>query len=503
MTRTKIIKIVLLLTGGILFNLLFWEENMGINLLLFSTFLIAIGLMTQGILFASKGIWVSIAGVLLTGIMVVYHHSLAARIIHIISLIVFTGFLCEPQLKAVFNAILASLLNVIDLPKHVTLELFQGGSNNVKFQRRWRWIKLIVIPIAAFWLFYIIFYASNPVFSELSDRFWGSIGDFFMTIFKDFSLFWMIQFIVGMSIVGLIVLRSKSNRVQLLEDKFGDTIVRRRSKKESIFRLRKLTMISLLNEYKSALLLVGSINALLLVVNAIDIHWIWFNFEYNGTANLSQLVHEGTYLLILSILLSMGILLYFFRRNINFLPENIWLRRLSNAWIIQNAILMISVVIRNYHYMYHFGLAYKRIGVMFFLTAVIIGLITLYIKINKKKTSFYLLRVNSWAVYFLLLILSSVNWDMVIVRHNIEYTHEKNLDVSFLLSLSDKTLPVIHKNRAKLNLGRDHNYRPITYEQQLDDRIEDFNRMYKNLSWKSWNYHDQKAHQFFTSLDKN
>ena len=68
-------------------------------------------------------------------------------------------------------------------------------------------------------------------------------------------------------------------------------------------------------------------NVLLLVVNAIDINWIWFGFKPAPGFDLTQFVHEGTYVLILSILVAMGIVLWFFRRNLNFYEPGLPLLR--------------------------------------------------------------------------------------------------------------------------------------------------------------------------------
>lgn len=496
-----ITKLVIFIGGGFLFNFLFWDEMIGVNLLLFSGLIVGLGILTRPEIIKSRGVLVCLGGIALTGIMVLFHHSFVSGFVHLLSIFVFLGLLCEPDIRAVYHALAANLLNAFDLPKSIAYELFHGHKNYDKLRKRLRLIKLIVIPIGIFWIFYLIFYASNPVFKKYSDAIWNSIGEVLTSIFEDLSFPWLASLLFGMVITGLIVFRSKRNSVAIYEDRLSDDIQRKRVKREHIYTFRTPNMISLKNEYKSALFLTASINALLLIVNVIDINWIWFNFEYDGIMNLSQLVHEGTYLLILSILLSMGILLYFFRKNINFLHNNIWLRRFANIWILQNTILVISVVVRNYHYMHHFGLAYKRIGVIFFLTAVIVGLITLYIKINKAKTTFYLLRVNSWAVYGLLLILSSVNWDVVIVKHNIKYTSERNMDVEFLLSLSDKTLPILHENQDKLNLNGYNAYSSSSNVMYLDRRIRAFKKDKKHFSWKSWNYQDAKAFAYFDSVD--
>src|SRR4029078_3225426 len=128
--------------------------------------------------------------------------------------------------------------------------------------------------------------------------------------------------------------------------------------------------------------------------NCVDITYVWFGFTYNNDINLSEYVHEGTGLLIFSILLAMVLLLFFFRGNLNFYKQNKWLRAGAYAWLLQNSILAVSVLFRDYYYIQHYGLAYKRIGVLIFLAMVLMGLITVFIKIQKRKTAYYLLRVN-------------------------------------------------------------------------------------------------------------
>ena len=70
-------------------------------------------------------------------------------------------------------------------------------------------------------------------------------------------------------------------------------------------------------ELRSGILLLLMLNALILLVNLLDIYWVWFNFEWEGQY-LKQFVHEGTYLLILSIFISIALVLFFFRGNMNF-----------------------------------------------------------------------------------------------------------------------------------------------------------------------------------------
>lgn len=249
-------------------------------------------------------------------------------------------------------------------------------------------------------------------------------------------------------------------------------------------------MVDLKQEYQIGILLIAMVNVLLLVVNAIDIQFLWLNFDLNEVENLAKLVHTGTYMLIVSILLSMGILMYFFRKNLNFYFKNGLLKKLAYIWIFQNVILVISVVIRTYYYIAEHGLAYKRIGVLLFLTLTTYGLYSLFVKIKGHKSSFYLVRVNSWAVYAMLVFMACLNWDMLIVKHNIEKCKsaesKAKIDIGFMVSRSDQTLPILLANRQYI----EKDLKRLFSEMYLDYRIETYLEEQKKYSWASWNYGD-------------
>src|SRR6185437_2384871 len=60
------------------------------------------------------------------------------------------------------------------------------------------------------------------------------------------------------------------------------------------------------------------LNALLLLINIIDVKYVWLGFTFHKDANMAAYVHEGAWLLIFSIVLAMLLLLFFFRGNLNF-----------------------------------------------------------------------------------------------------------------------------------------------------------------------------------------
>jgi hypothetical protein len=238
---------------------------------------------------------------------------------------------------------------------------------------------------------------------------------------------------------------------------------------------------------------------LLLVVNIIDINFLWLHFQYEEGKPVYKMVHEGTELLIVSIVLAMAILMFFFKGNLNFYKRNKWLKYGAYAWIIQNALLVTSVFMRDYYYILKHGLAYKRIGVLFFLLMVLIGLITVFVKIWSRKTNYFLFRVNAWAGIVVLVLATTIHWDEFIAGYNLKRKNTVDLDVQFLLSLSDKALPLLDTNIVALqkrenDLQALDKYREATCDtcfiEQLKQREKQFAEKQQQLSWLSWNYAD-------------
>lgn len=269
--------------------------------------------------------------------------------------------------------------------------------------------------------------------------------------------------------------------------------------------------LALQNENKTGIISLVMLNLLLLCINCIDIVFVWFGFQYKNDMNLSAYVHEGTGMLIFSIVLAMALLLFFFRGNLNFSQKNKWLRRGAYAWLIQNMLLVISVLLRDYYYIVHMGLAYKRIGVLFFLLLVLFGLITVFIKIQQVKTAYYLLRINAWLAIALLVFASCIQWDTMIAEYNLARKNSIPVDIQFLLSLSDKTLPIWETNMEVLEKYSDpaiagntefRHRSGETPKQFFIRRKSDFLKEQLSYNWLSWNFSDQyvKNHLTKTSL---
>ncbi|HRZ76729.1 MAG TPA: DUF4173 domain-containing protein, partial [Bacteroidales bacterium] len=248
------------------------------------------------------------------------------------------------------------------------------------------------------------------------------------------------------------------------------------------------------------------LNTLILLLNILDVRWVWLGFEWNGEY-LRQFVHEGTWLLILSIVFSVLIVLYFFRGALNFSVRALWFKRLALLFLAQNAFLVLSVGMRNYWYIHYFALAYKRIAVILFLLLALYGLYTVAMKVKERRSLHYLLRRNSLAMMVLLVLASLLNWDNLIARYNVRHADRAFLHLDFMATLPDRSLPLLDIPPAALEriharqvvlfpfTGRTYYMDPEEYTLRIKKRKAEFIERWESTGWLSWNYAEYRAYR--------
>ena len=254
-----------------------------------------------------------------------------------------------------------------------------------------------------------------------------------------------------------------------------------------------------------ALISMFSLNSLLLLFNLTDLNYVWLTKAPATASQLKAYVHEGTYILIFSILLAMGVLLFFFRKNLNFYPKNQLLKSLAYLWVGQNALLVLSVALRNYRYIDAFGLAYKRIGVVIFLILVLYGLWSIIQKIRDCKHSYFLFHRNAWALYWVILFASTVNWDIFITRYNLTHLTMNPVDALFLLrDVSDKNLYVLLEQQEQFLQRESYPAVSLEYKQsQLERKEHQVLQKAEKYSWLSWNYADYRNRTYLNGVQIN
>ena len=297
-------------------------------------------------------------------------------------------------------------------------------------------------------------------------------------------------FLFSVFVIGGLFWKVQSQWLVNLQASHKDNIIRER--KERKVNASKRSPIALKNEYRSGLIMLVALNVLTLTVNITDIETTWIGFSQLNAHGIYYDVHYGAYVLIFTILMAIGVSLFFFRKNLNFYSKNKVLKIAALVLIVQNMILAFSVALRNIKYVGHYGLTYKRIGVFIFIALVLYGLGTVILKINEKKTAYYLFKNNAWSLYIALVLLTSLNWDTMITQYNLSLGTQGKTDYRYLVKdLSDKNLPILYKN---IDLFEDDAYSP-TYRLKavLKRKKYKFERRTEKQSWLSWNYADHNT----------
>lgn len=435
---------LLIFLVAVLFDGLFWDRALGLNLSLFALLILALILLRNGWKGLSSAARMAMAGTLLASVMVYVHHSTIAMFAMVMAVCVASAFAFERELRSIPFALAQWSMRFFMAPVEIVRGVDALVLSKGVPRKGWRWTKLAVLPVLVLVLFFQLYRAGNTKFDHLTagllDGLLDMIGDLLAELFTPHTFFFLFGLVVC---IGLLH-RYSSSWVARMERPFADALSRIRVQRASWLPPRAMDPLE--RERRMGVILLVTVNALLLVVNAIDINWVWWGFEVPEDFSLKQFVHEGTWMLIISILLSMLIIMHLFRANQNFYAKSTSLKRLAMLWVVQNFMLGISVFLRNYHYISFHGLAYKRIGVIVFLLLVLVGLVSLFLKVRVRKSFFYLARVNGWAAFVVLVGMSTVNWDGFIVRTNLQHDNPGEIDIDNYLTMSDKVLPLLYAN---------------------------------------------------------
>ena len=186
------------------------------------------------------------------------------------------------------------------------------------------------------------------------------------------------------------------------------------------------------SERKSGVISLVALNLLLLVF-IITFSYEQFVEVAKTPSQLSGETHDRVNAVILSIVMAVLVILFYFKGKFNFDEKAKTLQVLAKIWIVLNAVLIISALIKNAEYVVNLGITYKRLGVFAFLVLCFIGLVFTFIKIREQKTSAFLIHQMVWYFYGTVLAASFINWGYLATAYNI--TNNKG-DFSFHKSLN-------------------------------------------------------------------
>lgn len=192
---------------------------------------------------------------------------------------------------------------------------------------------------------------------------------------------------------------------------------------------------------------------ILLVFFIVTYNYEQFYESSKAAAKLSEETHERVNAVILSIIMAVLVMMFYFKSAFNFDPKAGMLKSLAKIWILLNAILIISAMAKNTEYIMQYGYTYKRLGVSAFLVLSLIGLMLTFIKIQRQKKNIFLFNSMAWFAYAVILVCSFFNWGGFITRQNVRrenfnpdfHKTSVNFNEKILLEYAERN----HKNPLK------------------------------------------------------
>lgn len=175
-------------------------------------------------------------------------------------------------------------------------------------------------------------------------------------------------------------------------------------------------------------------------------------YEVSKTpVQLSEETHERVNAVILSIIMAILVIMFYFKSDFNFDPKAGMMKISAKIWILLNAVLVLSAAAKNFEYIVNYGFTYKRLGVFLFLLLALTGLALTFIKIQKKKRNAYLFNTMVWYIYGTILLCSFINWGGFVTSQNM---NRRNFNVGYHLTDVNFSEKALLKYAAEKNDGK-------------------------------------------------
>ncbi len=264
-------------------------------------------------------------------------------------------------------------------------------------------LAFVLIPVTLIAVFFGIYAAGSNHFAnlftniELDINFWQLVAMIVLGFFIAFN-YW--NFAVERFIY-------KSNRI--LDNDFKQEVVQKPT----------YSFLDLDAERMSGVISLFALN-ILLVFFIITYNYEQFYESVKTPVQLSEETHERVNSVIMSIIMSILVMLFYFKSGFNFDPKARFMKILAKIWILLNAVLILSAMIKNSEYIINHGFTYKRLGVYAFLILSLIGLVLTFVKIQFRKRNAFLFNTMAWFVYGTVLICSYINWGGIITAENMK-----------------------------------------------------------------------------------
>lgn len=475
----------LLIFATAAFSYLFYQQNAGINFLVFNLVLTGMLLFKNKSLIRNKTWLLAFFMCLTSATGIVVHSSALAVIANIFSLLLLSAFSFSTSSSTIFS-LAFSCYSVVTSFVYAIIDASERSAKNEEdvggVLKAYRFFTVFIVLLLCI-LFFALYRQSNPLFAENTQ--WVN--------FDFISFPWLVFTVAGFFIVYGLFYHRTIVQVEGWERNLPFYSGERSPERERTNQA----------ELSAGVLLFVFLNLMLIFLNAGDINTIWFEGILPKGTSHSDFVHNGVSLIILSILIATGLIMFLFRKNFRSLKNAQLLKLLVYAWILQNLIMLFSTAARNQIYISDYNLTYRRVGVYVWLLLAAIGLLITFFRVYRERSNWFLIRSN-FSVWFGFLVLSStVNWDLMITRYNLNNKPLKEVDFYYLFSLSESTIPDLlevsrnkdfHQVNGELRTYANssaYEHHSATFRHLMKRKVRHYLGEYKS-DWQSWDLRDKR-----------
>ena len=474
------------------FTLLFYKQLPGINVLLFAGLLLSASVLMNTIIWKSKQWMIIAAGTLFSSFFVAIYANSLTIIMSIVSMLIL--MVVQKSKNTSYGVALGSgLISIFGSPIFMMLGI--NNVNRLKHTRKTQNLKrtnkrgpVFVVVVVSF-LFLSLYRLINPIFDAYFASLLGNIewGWIFFTLFGSvilYSFFFPSRLLM---------------KLLKVEDSYGKTIGENNLKPKLSFSINLFAIFE--NERYSALLMFGVLNLLLLFLNITDFNYLFLEGELPKAITYSDYVHSGVGAVIVSIILAIALIIYYFRGQMNFDPQSKNIKTLVYIWIAQNMVLILMAAFKNQLYIEAYSMTFLRIGVYYYLGFSILGLLLTLYKIYYHKDTWFLFRSNPFAFYVILVLSCTINWSGMVTNYNLK--NSKEVDLDYIESIGFENYPLLWER------GYFESKRHATFELRLTSKPEfydlpyavgSFLEDYQNIGFVSYSYEKEKTYRYFVQL---
>ncbi|MEP7251105.1 MAG: hypothetical protein ABI683_01960, partial [Ginsengibacter sp.] len=202
-------RLLLIASGALLFNFIFWNEKLGLNIIIFDVFICtSVFLVFPYSTQSHVAKWL-FAGHIISAVLVVLQNTIITKISFFVTLLLFVSF-SQFLHRSAWYAGGSTLLNYLLLVPNFFKEirsLPRPGINLPSWTKKFR---LLIIPVLILLIFYIVYSSANAVLSTLTSQINGLVQEWFSEFFDLFSPERIIFFGFGVAIIGGLLLNGRS-----------------------------------------------------------------------------------------------------------------------------------------------------------------------------------------------------------------------------------------------------------------------------------------------------